>query len=239
MQTKRFILISLVATVAVLTVTGGAYAFHRSQQQIDTFAKLEQACHQNKDADGYGNVTMSGGSFVNQTGAISVSCKIHLRPGSTLQFRHTKLRTKNFVIYDAPKESKDANTAEHKKQLKPNHVLVSHANFVGNDALFQINLGNAGSSAVVEDSSINYPQSVVVGVGQGDTDDKAVLAIARNTMQSTDTNGQGIILVSTGKATFLDNSFMVSDPPGNALLLGESCEFRNNTNANDRCHGDQ
>lgn len=220
----------------MLTASGGVYAFHRAQQQIDTLAKLEQACHHNKDADGYGNVTLGGSSFVNQTGTITVACKIHLRPGSTLQFRHTRLRTKNFVIYDAPTEAKDTKST---KAPRPNHVIVSHASFVGKDALFQINLGNAASSALVEDSSISYPQSVVVGVGQGDADNKATLTIARNTMQSTDNNGQGIILVSTGKASFIDNTFVVSDPPGNALLLGESCEFRNNTNANDRCHGDQ
>jgi len=233
MRTKRALIISAMLTGLVMLVGGGGYAYQTSRQQIDTVAELNRACHEDKDADGYGNVTMAGGNFSNQKGVIQIDCKIHLKPGSTFQMSNVQLETKDFVIFDIPRDQKT-------KQAKtPNHVTLNHVKFHGKDANFQINLGNPASTTVIKDSILDYAVSLAVGVGEGDDDTKASLTALRNKMRSTDKDSKGLFLVTTGKATFVDNTFEVSDSVGTALLLGDTCEFKNNTNANDRCHGDQ
>jgi hypothetical protein len=81
--------------------------------------------------------------------------------------------------------------------------------------------------------------SLTVGVGEGDTDAKASLRVLGNNMRSTSSDSKGIFLVTTGAATFSNNQFELNKSIGTAVLLGETCEFSNNSNANDRCHGDQ
>lgn len=233
MRTKKVLIIGVTLAGLVMLAGGGGYAYQTSRQQIDTITELNRACHKDKDADGYGNVTMAGGNFSNQKGTIQINCKIHLKPGSTFQMNNIQLETKDFVIFDVPKDEK-TNQAK-----TPNHAVLSRVKLHGKDANFQINLGNPASTVVINDSTLDYAVSLAVGVGEGDDDTRASLIALRNKMKSTGKDTKGIFLVTTGKATFTDNTFELNDSIGEALLLGDSCEFRNNTNANDHCLSNQ
>ncbi len=233
MRTKNTILLSASLVAGIVIFGGAAYAVQTSRQQIDSLSELAQACHREKDKDGFGNVTMAGVTIRDQKGKLTVPCKVRLKPGSTLQFKNIELESKDLLIYDQPKDPKQA------PPKKANHVILNNVRLSGKDAGFQLNLANPASTIVIQDSVIDYPNSVGAGVGEGDTDSKASLSAQRNVMRSKGENSEGITLVSTGQASFISNRFELYTPDDIALLLGNTCEFKNNINANDRCHGDQ
>ena len=200
-------------------------------QKQKALSYIARQCADQKDPSGFGVAFISDQHIQNERGRISVPCKLYLRPGTTLQMTNVHLETKHLLIDDTPMPQPDGAVRQ------PTHIVLNHTRFIGSDAGFQIKSPTKGSTVSIMDSTIDYPLSVGVSVGQGDDDNNASLVVHHNTMRSKGEATQGIMLVSTGKGIFRGNHFALHDPNDFALLLGSTCKIENNDHANERCKG--
>lgn len=232
MLTRRvFIVTMVVGSFAIIVLGRAVIAQEKSHRAVTTLADLNQACRRHIDKDGFGQVRLGGNTIRDQTGALTVPCKIHLKPASTLILQNIHLETKNILIDDTV-----SNSNSHPNH-KPSHVILNHVTMSGVKAGMRVQLSAAASTLLIQNSQLVYPLSLGAGVGIDDMDDKASITLIGNRMSSNGDESEGITFASTGLGTFTNNNFQLRDPNDTALLLGQTCQFDNNINANDRCHG--
>lgn len=218
----------LVGSLAIVGLSGMVIAQKTTKRNVSSLADLQQQCVKHIDQDGFGQANLGDVNIQNETGQILKPCKLHLKTGSTLQMNNVQLTTKNLLI---------DNQSPPKPHQKPSHIVINHSQLSGPQAGFQIELKATNSTVAIQDSQIDYPLSVGIAVGAGDSDTKASLVIIRDTVLSNGPNSEGITLATTGQATFRDNQFELNDPSDIAILLGNHCELVNNSHANQRCQG--
>lgn len=228
MLTKKIFVASMVLGLLIISAEGVGIAWQTKRHRPITLTKLEQQCRKQIDSDGFGNVTIGSANIQNQKGNLSSPCKVHLKPGSTLQLSNVQLLTNNLLIDNwQPSKKPD--------RQRPSHIIFNKVSLAGAEAGFQIQLNASSSTVAIKNSQIDYSKSVGVSVGSGDKDSKSSIDLSNSKITSKGNDSEGILFVSTGQATFTDNHFELSDPLDFALLMGASCIIKDNNNANDRC----
>ena len=219
--------IVLAGSLCIITAVGVASGLNSERPRLSTIGQLDKACLKNIDDEGFGHAALGNTNLQNESGLISVNCKIRLKAGTTLQMNNVRLETKNLLI-------EDASFAK-----RPSHIDINNSSFISSVGGFQIKLNAPKSTVAVNGSTLSYNLSVGISVGQTDKDIATNLVVKNSTMRSKSTTSEGIVLVSIGLATFENNHFELADQNSKALLLGAHCNISANTNANDTCQGSE
>ncbi|MEO8784728.1 MAG: hypothetical protein ABI221_00120 [Candidatus Saccharimonadales bacterium] len=233
MKITRNIVIIFAGVVSLMAVMAGglAWSLHSlaptSRRSVGATATsleaINKQCRDRIGQDGFGTVTISGVvSLRNQNGRLSTDCRLQLLPGAQLRLIDSRLETGKLLISDQASSE------------LPSSILIDRSKLSGDG--FQVRLKAAGSSAIVQDSQLNFRLSLGLSLGAGDQDQRASLVVMGSKLQSDESASQGIILVSTGRGTFKNTQFLA--PLGDsALLLAPKCQSNQNRGPITACGG--
>lgn len=223
-QTKRILVIAGGLILLSGTSAGVVRALQERAVQGSPISRIDKQCRDSVDEDGFGHATVSDSQIKNQTGKISVDCILKIPNGTTVQMQNLQLTTKKLLI-----EAGESNETR-------SHLVLTNVNWSSPDGGLQITMQPNYSTLSIKDSQFDYPLSIGAAIGVLDDDLQTAINVQNSQFTSKGQNSDGIQLVAIGDANFTDNQFYLSKQDDIALILGQNCKLKNNSNANQRCH---
>lgn len=176
---------------------------------------LAQQCAKAEWQNGFRHVHLEGDIVIRDiTFELTEPCKIQLAADTHLEIINSQLTTAHLFITAADTESSVS-------------VFITDSTLRGPAAGLQVSVRGAGSYIQVSHATLDYAASIGLAVGADDQDQQAGLAVNNSVFYSQDTASEGIVLVSTGRATVNESHFETATPDG-VFLLATDCSTHNN-----------
>lgn len=224
MRTKKALIVaSSIVGVLVVTATGLVVAVQGRNNLSLSLQSIVDQCRSSVDADGFGHAKTSAGHIQNEKFELMIPCILELKQGATLQLTKVTFETANLYI------TSETNAAQ------ATHIVIKDSQLSSKNGGLYIQLPTTASSVELSNSTLKYPSSVGVSVGSGEDDTNAALRVTKSIFSSNSKKSEGILLVSTGQATFRDNQFTVGNADEDALLVAQQCQSSNNGSAIVHC----
>ncbi len=187
-------------------------------------ADIVEQCQQSVQNGGFGSVILRGQVTVSGgAGRVPVPCKLELAADAHLEILNATIATQHLFITSLSESG------------GPARVTITGSTLTGRSAGLQISLGGTDSHIEVTDSTLDYDASIGLAAGSGDDDTQASLFISGSTFLSAYAGSEGIILVSTGRATVQNSRFKALAAEA-VFLLAPVCLNSNNIGlGNARC----
>lgn len=188
---------------------------------------LDAECRDSLGDDGFGAVTIDERTIIsNETGEITVPCRLTLTSEGDLTLNNVRLTTSHLVVQDG-----DA--------VATQRLRFDNSTLTGTpDSVFLLDLYDEDDTFSLHRSTLDYDASVWIRV-VGNRDAEAGggrLTVTNSTVRSLGERTQGVQLVAGasngGRATFTS---LTVETPGDVVLLAENCRATSLVGASPEC----
>ena len=211
----------LIVTTILVTIGINLHTVHPTSAKISDKFDIAKACNTAHISEGFSQVKLSQSLTIrNASLTISVPCEIKLVDGATLSIYNSELVTDRLVILN------DSSNPV------PSQISIESSKLESTNGGLFIRFQYGGDISV-KHSAIDYPLSVSFAISDKDQDAK--LDVETSTIRSNGPSSEGIVLVSTVKGRFVNDSFSTSAEPHAAILSAPDCQMIHDSGTLPKC----